>query len=80
MGHSFFFCYSSYSAEGNRQNILTIIIVLLNKTEESPFKILVNFIANANLKGNCRQIISVPYMIELLLKSSLEYHSPVFEA
>ena len=33
-----------------------------------------------SLKGNSRQKISMAYMIELLLKSYLVYHSPMFEA
>ena len=35
---------------------------------------------HTTLKGNSHQKISVPIMIELLLKSFLVYHSPMFEA
>ena len=34
----------------------------------------------AALKGNCHQKVSVANTIELLLKSFLVYHSPMFEA
>ena len=37
-------------------------------------------IRKAFLKGNSHQKISVANMIELLLKSFLVYHSPMFEA